>query len=72
VLSGAPGLARLLDSPHGMTTPDLLDLLQELVEIGIAITSQRDLSALLPRIVCEAQRFARAAPCSCATASGYA
>jgi diguanylate cyclase (GGDEF)-like protein len=41
-------------------TPDLLDLLQELIEIGIALTSQRDLSALLPRILSEAQRFARA------------
>jgi diguanylate cyclase (GGDEF)-like protein len=39
---------------------DLADLLAELIEIGIALTSERDLRRLLERIVREARRFTRA------------
>lgn len=36
---------------------DLLQLLKELIQIGIALTSERDLSILLERILSEARRF---------------
>jgi diguanylate cyclase (GGDEF)-like protein len=39
---------------------DLTRLLTELIQIGIALTSERDLGALLERIVAEARRFTRA------------
>ena len=39
---------------------DLNLLLKELIQIGIALTSERDLSALLERILLEARRFTRA------------
>ncbi len=36
---------------------DLLQLLKELIQIGIALTSERDLAILLERILTEARRF---------------
>ena len=39
---------------------DLNTLLRELVQIGIALSSERDLSTLLERILAEARRFTRA------------
>ena len=39
---------------------DLPQLLKELIQIGIALTSERDVSVLLERIVMEARRFTRA------------
>ena len=39
---------------------DLAQLLKELIQIGIALTNERDLSVLLERIVLEACRFTRA------------
>jgi diguanylate cyclase (GGDEF)-like protein len=39
---------------------DATDRLTQLIAIGIALTSERDLSALLQRIVAEARRFANA------------
>jgi diguanylate cyclase (GGDEF)-like protein len=39
---------------------DLTQLLKELIQIGIALTSERDLSVLLERIVLEARWFTRA------------
>ena len=39
---------------------DLTRLLDELLEIGIALTSERDLGALLERILSQARRFTRA------------
>ena len=39
---------------------DRTRLLEELLEIGIALTSERDLGALLERILAEARRFTRA------------
>jgi diguanylate cyclase (GGDEF)-like protein len=39
---------------------ELTRLLTELIQIGIALTSERDLGALLERIVAEARRFTRA------------
>ncbi|MBI2218367.1 MAG: sensor domain-containing diguanylate cyclase [Candidatus Rokubacteria bacterium] len=45
---GAPGL---------MPTEDLTRLLTELIQIGIALTSERDLEVLLERIVAEARRI---------------
>src|SRR5688572_8105874 len=50
----------------GMTTvmttakPPLTHLLKELIQIGIALTSERDLGVLLERIVAEARRFTHA------------
>jgi diguanylate cyclase (GGDEF)-like protein len=44
-----------------MTPPlDLTDAFRELVQIGIALTSERDLDTLLERILTEARRFTRA------------
>ncbi|OGL00204.1 MAG: hypothetical protein A3E31_06970 [Candidatus Rokubacteria bacterium RIFCSPHIGHO2_12_FULL_73_22] len=42
------------------TTMDRTHLLEELLEIGIALTSERDLYALLERILDNARRFTRA------------
>ena len=42
------------------TTMDRTQLLEELLEIGIALTSERDLYALLERILENARRFTRA------------
>ncbi len=39
---------------------DLIELLKELIQVGIALTGERDLSALLERILTEARRFTRA------------
>jgi len=39
---------------------DLNLLLKELIQIGIALTSERDLSVLLENILREARRFTRA------------
>lgn len=39
---------------------DLPQLLQQLIQIGIALTSERNLSVLLERILTEARRFTRA------------
>lgn len=39
---------------------DLVQLLKELIQIGIALTGERDLSLLLERILLEARRFTRA------------
>src|SRR2546425_6129984 len=39
---------------------DRTRLLEELLEIGIALTSERDLGALLERILSQARRFTRA------------
>lgn len=44
-------MARLVDYPQ---------LLKDLIQIGIALTRERDLSALLERIVAEARRFTHA------------
>jgi diguanylate cyclase (GGDEF)-like protein len=44
----------------GTSSEDLARLLTELIQIGIALTSERDLDALLERIVAEARRFTRA------------
>lgn len=41
-------------------TPPLTHLLKELIQIGIALTSERNLSVLLERIVAEARRFTNA------------
>src|SRR5688572_25313460 len=45
-----------------MTTPKppLTHLLKELIQIGIALTSERNLGVLLERIVAEARRFTNA------------
>src|SRR5688500_6124690 len=40
--------------------PPLTYLLKELIQIGIALTSERDLGVLLERIVAEARRFTNA------------
>ncbi len=40
--------------------PDLPDLLRQLIDIGIALTNQRSLPALLSQILTEARRFTRA------------
>jgi diguanylate cyclase (GGDEF)-like protein len=40
--------------------PPLTHLLKELIQIGIALTSERDLGVLLERIVAEARRFTNA------------
>ena len=37
--------------------PDITQRLQQLIEIGIALTGERDLSVLRERIVTEARRF---------------
>jgi diguanylate cyclase (GGDEF)-like protein len=39
---------------------DLTELLKQLIQIGIALSSERDLSVLLERIVAEARRFTNA------------
>jgi diguanylate cyclase (GGDEF)-like protein len=40
--------------------PELTQLLKELIQVGIALTSERDLATLLRRILSEARRFTRA------------
>ena len=40
--------------------PGVTERLKQLVAIGIALTSERELSTLLERIVAEARRFANA------------
>ena len=40
--------------------PGVTELLKQLIQIGIALTSERELSALLERIVAEARRFTNA------------
>jgi diguanylate cyclase (GGDEF)-like protein len=58
--------AKGIDQPAAAVGPiqaqsgDLTRLLTELIQIGIALTSERDLGALLERIVAEARRFTRA------------
>jgi diguanylate cyclase (GGDEF)-like protein len=46
--------------PAPVPTEDLTRLLTELIQIGIALTSERDLEVLLERIVAEARRITRA------------
>src|SRR5882672_12864424 len=52
------------ESPTGpirMTArPGVTELLKQLIQIGIALTSERELSTLLERIVAEARRFTNA------------
>jgi diguanylate cyclase (GGDEF)-like protein len=48
------------DAAGGGAAIDQTRLLTDLIQIGIALTSERDLSALLERIVAEARRFTRA------------
>src|SRR6185295_2304657 len=40
--------------------PGVTELLKQLIQIGIALTSERELSTLLERIVAEARRFTNA------------
>ena len=47
-------------NPPGAMPLDHTRLLAELIQIGIALTNERDLGALLERIVAEARRFTRA------------
>ena len=47
-------------NPGGAFPLDQTRLLAELIQIGIALTNERDLTALLERIVEEARRFTRA------------
>ncbi len=58
MLSGSAGTALQCDEPGDML--DRTQLLEELIEIGIALTSERDLYALLERILEQARRFTRA------------
>ena len=46
--------------PASLPSNDQTRLLTELIQIGIALTSERDLGVLLERIVAEARRFTRA------------
>ena len=47
--------------PIRMTArPGVTELLKQLIQIGIALTSERELSTLLERIVAEARRFTNA------------
>jgi diguanylate cyclase (GGDEF)-like protein len=46
--------------PPAPTSIDQTKLLTELIQIGIALTSERDLGVLLERIVAESRRFTRA------------
>jgi len=57
--------------PEADAMVDREKLLAELIEIGLALTSERDLYALLDRILDQARRFTRAepAPCSCGMVS---
>ena len=50
------------DTPirHGAVTTEHAQLLRELIQIGIALTSERHLGTLLERILAEARRFTRA------------
>ncbi len=57
------GDAPRADAPeprHGRGHVDVTRLLTELIQIGIALTSERDVTALLERIVAEARRFTHA------------
>jgi diguanylate cyclase (GGDEF)-like protein len=42
------------------SAPEVTLLLKQLIQVGIALTSERELSTLLERIVCEARRFTNA------------
>jgi diguanylate cyclase (GGDEF)-like protein len=56
---------RLWHAPWNVTEgmadePDLVELLQELIDIGIALTTERSMPVLLGRILSEARRITRA------------
>lgn len=56
-----PGpLQTAMSRPTGGSSIDQTRMLTDLIQIGIALTSERDLSTLLQRIVAEARRFTRA------------
>jgi diguanylate cyclase (GGDEF)-like protein len=57
VVHPAPGPAA---ATGGASAIDQTRLLTDLIQIGIALTSERDLGTLLERIVAEARRFTRA------------
>src|SRR2546430_6516856 len=66
------GIRMAPSEPHGGSAPgmtatetmslaiNLTEAFRDLVQIGIALTSERDLSTLLNRIMAEARRFTRA------------
>src|SRR2546430_11829951 len=66
------GIRMAPSEPHGGSAPgmtatetmslaiNLTEAFRDLVQIGIALTSERDLSTLLHRILTEARRFTRA------------
>ena len=59
--NGPSGSGSAAARPDQMTTSiDHTQLLTDLIQIGIALSSERDVSALLERIVAEARRFTRA------------
>ena len=58
MLNGSAGIAFRRDEPEDML--DRTQLLEDLIEIGIALTGERDLYALLERILERARRFTRA------------
>ena len=49
-----------VERPNGASRPTVNQLLKQLIQIGIALTSERNLSTLLERIVAEARRFTNA------------
>ena len=48
------------DEPGAVGTPSVNERLKQLIQIGIALTSERELGTLLERIVTEARRFTNA------------
>lgn len=56
----APAAASIATGGASAINIDQTRLLTDLIQIGIALTSERDLGALLERIVAEARRFTRA------------
>ena len=49
-----------IEQPNAADKPPVIQLLKQLIQIGIALTSERQLSTLLERIVSEARRFTNA------------
>jgi len=56
----APVTDKAIERPNAGDKPPVTQLLKQLIQIGIALTSERNLSALLERIVAEARRFTNA------------
>src|SRR6266566_4516608 len=57
---GEPLTLALLDLDHFKKMTDREQLLEELLEIGLALTTERDLYALLERVLVTARRFTQA------------